>query len=98
MYGHRLGFSKPAAFIGVRGRIKLRDRAMIPLRLAFLVVCIAGSLESDQLVYVPVLLKILLDSRMEERTINTIYKESSCSPSPLALLQSYCSFEPKSLL
>ena len=54
---------------------------MIPLRLAFPVVYIAGSLESDLLVHVSVLLKILLDSGMEERTINIVYKESSCSPS-----------------
>ena len=69
MYSYRLRFSKPAAFLGVRGRINLRDWAMIPLRLAFPVVCIAGSLESDQFVYVSVLLKIVPDSRMEERTI-----------------------------
>ena len=54
---------------------------MIPLRLAFPVVCIAGSLESNHLVYVSVLLKILADSRTEERTINIVYEESSCSSS-----------------
>ena len=39
--------SKPAEFLGVMGRVKIRDHAMIPQPcLGFLLVCIARSLES----------------------------------------------------
>lgn len=62
------------------GRVNLRDCAMIPLRLGFPLICIAGSLELILTCIYLALLSILSGLHMQEHAVNTIYKEYLCYP------------------